>query len=346
MKNRTFTKEFWGGFSIFALVIVIICFFPKWFTQAGTPDFSNTGQIGDTIGGIMGPFVAIAAAGLTFLAFWVQYRANEQLREDITVERFESKFYKMLDIHIQNVEHLQIGAINGTAVFSQLIKDYENIFRMAKGLIIKEIRDANIELFPRGKSPYADLIRECREDGKKQNEVINKLVYGYFFYGIGYSISKREGAIALLNEKVRDEFVKYLSTSTLKLVAHNNLLGHYYRHLYHTISYIAKMDSGIISERQKYEYAKMIRGQMSDEEQLLLYYNSLSIPGQNWNKNNKDERRQYVRENMGYIARFRMIKNISNINMIFGLNPNDKYAEEIGIWARKYECDFFEQEGR
>lgn len=346
MKNRTFTKEFWGGFLIFVLVIVIICFFPKWFTQAGTPDFSNTGQIGDTIGGIMGPFVAIAAAGLTFLAFWVQYRANEQLREDITVERFESKFYKMLDIHIQNVEHLQIGSIIGTAVFSRLIEDYKNIFQILRRLIIEEIRDANIELFPRGKSPYADLIRECRDDENKQNEVINKLVYGYFFYGFGYSISEREGAIARLNEKVRNEFAKYLSTSTLKLVAYNNLLGHYYRHLYHTISYIAKMDSGIISEEQKYEYAKMIRGQMSDEEQLLLYYNSLSIPGQNWNKNNKDERRQYVRENMGYIARFRMIKNISNINMICGLNPNDKYAEEIGIWARKYECDFFEQEGR
>lgn len=346
MKNRTFTNEFWGGFLIFVLVIVIICFFPKWFTQAGTPDFSNTGQIGDTIGGIMGPFVAIAAAGLTFLAFWVQYRANEQLREDITVERFESKFYKMLDIHIQNVEHLQIGSIIGTAVFSRLIEDYKNIFQILRRLIIEEIRDANIELFPRGMSPYADLIRECRDDENKQNEVINKLVYGYFFYGFGYSISEREGAIARLNEKVRNEFAKHLSTSTLKLVAYNNLLGHYYRHLYHTISYIAKMDSGIISEEQKYEYAKMIRGQMSDEEQLLLYYNSLSIPGQNWNKNNKDERRQYVRENMGYIARFRMIKNISNINMICGLNPNDKYAEEIGIWARKYECDFFEQEGR
>lgn len=35
---------------------------------------------------------------------------------------------------------------------------------------------------------------------------------------------------------------------------------------------------------------------------------------------------------MGYIARFRMIKNIPNLNTICGLNPKDKYAEEIGIW--------------
>lgn len=93
-------------------------------------DFTETGQIGDTIGGIMGPFVAIAAAGLTFLAFWVQYRANEQLREDITVERFESKFYKMLDIHIQNVGYLKIGDKTGAVVFKQLITHYHKLFHL------------------------------------------------------------------------------------------------------------------------------------------------------------------------------------------------------------------------
>lgn len=62
-------------------------------------DFSNTGQVGDTIGGIMGPFVAIAAAILTFFAFWVQYKANEQQRKDIALERFESNLFEL--IHIQ-----------------------------------------------------------------------------------------------------------------------------------------------------------------------------------------------------------------------------------------------------
>lgn len=62
-------------------------------------DFSNTGPIGDTIGGIMGPFVAIAAAMLTFLAFWVQFKANEQQRKDIALERFESNFFELLHFH-------------------------------------------------------------------------------------------------------------------------------------------------------------------------------------------------------------------------------------------------------
>lgn len=348
MKNRTFTKEFWGGFLIFVLVIVIICFFPKWFTQAGTPDFSNTGQIGDTIGGIMGPFVAIAAAGLTFLAFWVQYRANEQLREDITVERFESKFYKMLDIHIQNVQKMDVGTKKGIAVFEEFVSLYHKVYERVSWAADLVIKNSDYIAFKPGEIGYLDFIREYATDEKKLHELINKLAYGYFFYGYNYKIPESKGYISVFNDEIYNELNATVATLGRSWfgAGYNNTLGHYYRHLYHTISYIAKMDSGIISEKQKYEYAKMIRGQMSDEEQLLLYYNSLSIPGQNWNKNNKDERRQYVRENMGYIARFRMIKNISNINMICGLNPKDKYAEEIGIWARKYECDFFEQEGR
>lgn len=99
IKNKTFTLDFWIYLVIFIALIGGICCFPAWFTEPGKLDFRNTGQIGDTIGGIMGPFVAIAAAILTFLAFWVQFKANEQQRKDIALERFESNLFEL--IHIQ-----------------------------------------------------------------------------------------------------------------------------------------------------------------------------------------------------------------------------------------------------
>lgn len=98
-KNKTFTLDFFVYLLIFIAIIGIICYFPVWFTEPGKLDFRNTGQIGDTIGGIMGPFVAIAASILTFLAFWVQFKANEQQRKDIALERFESNLFEL--IHIQ-----------------------------------------------------------------------------------------------------------------------------------------------------------------------------------------------------------------------------------------------------
>lgn len=113
-KIKTFDAFFWWSAAAFLLVVAIICFFPAWFTSSFSKyNFTTTGQIGDTIGGIMGPFVAIAAAALTFLAFWVQYKANEQQKEDIKElkeraekERFETIFFEMVKFHRDNVSEL------------------------------------------------------------------------------------------------------------------------------------------------------------------------------------------------------------------------------------------------
>lgn len=343
MTNNTFTKKFWGGFLLFTIVIGIICFFPKWFTQAGSLDFSDTGQIGGTIGGIMGPFVAIAAAALTFLAFWVQYKANEQLRADMTLERFESKFYKMLDIHIQNVT-----VIMDKYNFDFFIKNYQAIFSVVDEIVQNYLNNFSFYGYEIGRDELVDYMRTLSDNEKQRKNVVNLLAYGYFFYGSKYLVNRDSGNDSLLSAfqlKIHSEIIKRLVQMIPSVDGYNDKLGRYYRHMFHTISYIAKMDDVIVPEEQKYEYAKMLRGQMSDQEQLLLYYNSLSIPGRNWNEKNFGRETLHDREDMGYIARFRLIKNISNLSTIYGLNPKDKYAEEIGIWARRYECDFFEQEG-
>lgn len=58
----------------------------------------------------MGPFVAIAAAILTFLAFWVQFKANEQQRKDIALERFESNLFQLIQIQEDITNNLQFLA--------------------------------------------------------------------------------------------------------------------------------------------------------------------------------------------------------------------------------------------
>ena len=47
-------------------------FAPSW-------DYTKTGSIGDTFGGIAGTIVAFIAAFLAFWAMWAQYEANESL---------------------------------------------------------------------------------------------------------------------------------------------------------------------------------------------------------------------------------------------------------------------------
>lgn len=64
-ETSTFDKGFRKSFGWFLLIALAICCLPWIFAKnSWWIDFTDTGQIGDTIGGIMGPFVAIAAAGL------------------------------------------------------------------------------------------------------------------------------------------------------------------------------------------------------------------------------------------------------------------------------------------
>lgn len=136
MMNKTFDKFFWWSFAGFIFLVVLVCLLPSILTGKGEPDFSNKGQIGDTIGGIMGPFVAIIAAWLTFIAFWVQFKANNQQRHDIAIERFESKLFEMLHIQQEITTGLLIEQIGGN-VKSQRGRDvFQFVYETAKDMIL------------------------------------------------------------------------------------------------------------------------------------------------------------------------------------------------------------------
>ena len=83
MSSPNYTRYSWP-LAIAALIISAGCFAPWLFTFPGCIDFTNTGQIGDTIGGTMSPFVGIAGVIMTFVAFMMQVRGNEIQREQLT----------------------------------------------------------------------------------------------------------------------------------------------------------------------------------------------------------------------------------------------------------------------
>lgn len=63
-------------------------------------DFTETGQIGDTIGGITAPFINILNAILIYIAFTEQLKANTLLKNQIDSEKDKEK------IRLKNIEKL------------------------------------------------------------------------------------------------------------------------------------------------------------------------------------------------------------------------------------------------
>lgn len=111
MSQKTTTIISWVCIILSALLILFGCFAPSLLTgssQCEKFDFTETGQIGDTIGGTMGPFVAIAGVLMTFIAFLMQVRANEIQREQLK----KSFNMKLLENKIESRNALELLGID------------------------------------------------------------------------------------------------------------------------------------------------------------------------------------------------------------------------------------------
>lgn len=339
---KTLIKNWWVPIIVGCVLILFYGFFIEHFVVKlvklyhnlyGWPEKMNTettGSIGDTYGGTLGPIIALIASYLTFLAFWVQFKANQQQKQDLEIERFESKYFELLNLHKQNVSEMKHeSGKQGREVFVSLY--YE--LQLANSLVEETNKIINLL-----------NVQDC-----------GFLAYKMFFFGLGnnsekqYHLNQQESSIKdelemlLRNYNSRNEIDRWvferlqnknwsLLTSyfeTLnkenKLLFHGyvSLLSHYYRHLFQTVRYVVeqfpKSIKGNEREEKIKEYLRILRAQLSNHEQILLYYNGSSIANAWFEK--------------GYFTKYRMIHNLPLPLADFGLKPNDH--PEIIKWRKE-----------
>lgn len=73
-------------FIIIALLGFTILLLPFFFEDY---NFDKLASLGDTVGGFLNPVIAIAAALLTFLAFYIQYQANKQVERQFEKQQID-----------------------------------------------------------------------------------------------------------------------------------------------------------------------------------------------------------------------------------------------------------------
>lgn len=170
-------SSFDGKFRMFSIAFLAVCtvilFMPLLLTQCSCVDFTETGQVGDTIGGTTAPFVAMIAAYLTFVAFWVQFRANQNQRDDIALERFNTNFFNLLNIHEEitnslefeyRLDNNEVNSIKGRSAFRFAFNQVEETtkenvkYEVMKGLL----RSRGVESYFTSNSPtYFDHYFRC-----------------------------------------------------------------------------------------------------------------------------------------------------------------------------------------
>ena len=295
----------------------------------------NPGLLGDSAGIANALFSALALGGVVYTVY-LQRKEIDSNQKDGAIDKFETKFYEMIHLHKQNVDEIHVGELKGREAIEKLLYDLQEIFKKVESAITT-IQSTNPPVNESDELTRFRKMKEYLSDPKKRLNYIHELSYGYFFYGIAnyfvtknkldvrYDINLDVTALLIMNKMKKD-----------LVIPRNSLLGHYYRHLYQTVQFVAK-DDIVKDENKKYNYIKLLRAQLSDFEQTLLYYNSLSVMGAKW----IEPLGKRKIEDMCYIARFRLIKNMPYYFNYFGQHPGNLFKVEKEIWELK-EKKFFE----
>ena len=307
-------------FVLFAIFCLIRIFVPNLLEL----DFMTLGAIGDFSGGVIGTLVAV------FGAMYVVKSYKGQVTQ-ARVQTFETTCATMLELHKQNVQEIEIeiqggGKLTGRKAFPYLVSEYEMIFDMVDQSITQIISEN-------------EEYHELKLDRKRQLELAHEISFGYFFYNVDNYIIDNEDSLSLkLGEQVRNDvknrFNRGLYSNVLSLERHA-ILGHYYRHLYNMVEYIDTVEH--LAQDRKDRYCKIVRSQLSDYEQILLYYNTLSSLGAAWN----NPLGMKERDKMCLIAKYRLLKNCPYYLKYHGIQPSQKYEKEIEVYRKEKKC-FFE----
>ncbi len=251
----------------------------------------DANEIGDSIGGILNPVVGLLASVLTFLAFYMQKLANDQIKDQFKIQQFESQFYEMLRLHKENINEIEIKTIDndlikGRAVFYEMKKELEILLAFTKEFHNQPLSK---ELFFKAYEKYFW--------GFNNERTISTISLSEF-------APDENSFEAELNRFKNSEATNNFNAEILKdnlkipfLTGHHSYLGHYYRHLFHTVRFV--VSKNFIDRTAKLNYLRTLRAQLSNYEQVMLFYNWLSEYGDDWEN-----------EDNHFLTKYKMIHNL------------------------------------
>ncbi|ROI09471.1 hypothetical protein EGH90_04040 [Kaistella haifensis] len=235
------------------------------------------GVFGDKFGAINALFSALAFAGIIFTIF-LQKKELKLQREELAEtrdefikqnktlnkQRFENTFFQLIKLHGDIVDKLKIKSFDGTdyekrEFFVGAIREFKyksNAKYFAYSALNK--LDANeINDFKADRTIINSFKSKLDTEEIKNLEELSDTEIDNF---ICEPINNKELIIA---EEYKNFFHKFQYN-----------LGHYFRNLYHIYKYI--YITKLISEDDKQFYANIVRAQLSTDELVLIFYNSLT----------------------------------------------------------------------
>lgn len=301
------------------------------------------GNYGSLVGGVTASALTIASIFLIIQSLNEQNRnfrqeqenqqknfETEQRNQRISFEKqlIETRFFELIKMHRENVADLNIGNRFGLKIFQSLRRELNEAL-----VIVRETL--------RNNSNYSEL------------DVIN-IAYQCFFYGsVGpNSTSILQHSLINYHKKLDPELIQSLfksfemaqdrvksdqTFSYKPFEGHQSRLSRYFRHIFQSVKYIN--NQSILTYKEKYDYVKTLRAQLSTQEQLILFFNSLSSLGIEW------EKKKGLNDDDKLITKYNLIKNIpmgysGQINLVKYYPDVDfegtRKTRQVSVKSKKY----------
>lgn len=271
----------------------------------------------NTISGILTPLFSLLAVIAAFVTLYRQRKQN-------AIQNFENHLFQMID----QQHKLEEKVVNKHGSFREL---YEKFFKICFYVFYYKGEDFN----------------EVVKGNDKRNEIGLKIANYIFYFGADKDFLCDKTFQILTGEDYGLD-QKKLKAFIIKLIGPNDPeidpeyyylfhtqkseeLGIYYRNLFNAIRYI-DWECPYDDEEKKKEYAKLVRTNLSDFAQLMLYYNMQGERGKAWM--NKDEVKDPKGNQDCLLTRYKPIKNCAisvkqldgkQIQEILEINRNESY---------------------
>jgi len=304
------------------VILLLLFFFFLWGIGRGLGyyapiDHQAFGTYGDFIGGVIGTIFAAIAVFYAVKTYIKDKENAEQERIRQVQEQQDSNANKQKG-KIENHFYTMLAKHNEYSYY--LIGEEEDYF-------YKNIK-------------FLKEVLESCENGlniKKSKGKILTLSYLYFFYG-----SYLQSDIIPNKPNVINRMNQYFQNNNIQFEGVSKKLGVYFRQLYQIVTYINEKE--ILSYKEKYDYIKSLRATLSNEEQYLLFLNSLSSLGYVWELAHTDK-------NERLITKYNLIKNIphnfsriledndfevSYPNILYEYQNDDEAQRQREEWVKDY----------
>lgn len=270
MKSIKPSLQLWVMISLLIVIIVILYFCG--INYLFNADYTSMGQFGDSFGSINAVFTGLAFSGVIVTILMQRAELIKQGERQISLEaedrkqRFEKSIFMLIKLHLDIIDKLELLSKRKRDVFRAYI---ESICSVSKPLqafsVLKKLSDTELA-----------SLSTLSKDQVESNFSVNGDILGQIDIDVLKELvaEKELKTINTFHSSDIDSHVSILQDALKKSARkHRNILGHYFRNLYNILRIID--GASFLNSNEKKELVKLVRTQLSNDELLAIFYNSI-----------------------------------------------------------------------